>query len=937
MNTAEPVEAFRKWCQEVVGKCYPKFAKSNRELLMRDRFVHGLSCDLQRVVLNQKCEKFDEAVQTAMLAHTVKSTLEQDVSKKSLPTQNSMSDMRCFHCNQKGHIARNCFRRFSSAHSSSSSSSSLGQRIRRDISCVQNCTTRPMVNAVLLESEASLAGDTKVQKRNRNALLNALLELAPRPNKRVTLTPITVMRSIMRRLAADIIWQFWSCQGKSGTGKPGFVLEMTRLYRIVVLVYRKVMDTDVQATDTILTDYLKQCPYRSESAKYNAGYNGSMMMDDEEKCVICFNEFTTGNPKVQAKEKVNWKSQCFLTLDTKNPKRRPCHEVTFVEFHKTVLEQCRRRNDTWGNEVYTRLNCSNDLVADEGRYHRMCLQRFVINKRSPDAEVGEKGRPVDEGMQQWFQMLCIWLEVEADAELYTLQELHKKMAEIAGDEDIYGYFLHDLWDKERTRDEDREAEIVVLTAAKLIMSEIREKEYDPSVYPKSDDITAPTDRWVPNLLKRSSVLPIPFGLAVELDHVFGSKWLIDELSHLGFCSSYREVSRFKQSSMATEDASEVAVTLPPGSFAQYVADNVDHNLCTLDGKKTFHGMGIIQVSTNSSGTHNREKAIKRQKLELVNLVTKNRGIPIKQYIETNLSVMSTKIFKSMRDLQFEKNVSLEMNINLLWETSILVHKSARPSWSGFMQTYREGEYPGKSEVTVLPIIDLNPTDSSCIYSTLLFVIEQAQKANIGTATITFDQPLWLKAVKISSEKSLNILCRLGGFHTLMSFLGSVGTSMEGSGISECLQMVYGENAVVHILSGKAVSRALRAHFLLQSSLMLKIIASIIQEQHVSEEDLAGINTLYDSFVNGKSSDEELTKSKVLEKVHGAIGNKMNHLSTTSRTAKLWIQYISYIDVIKQFICGDCHGVDCENGTREIDEESNDEDGNIFDIFENNSF
>ncbi|KAG1664676.1 Kinase D-interacting substrate [Nymphon striatum] len=238
-----------------------------------------------------------------------------------------------------------------------------------------------------------------------------------------------------------------------------------------------------------------------------------------------------------------------------------------------------------------------------------------------------------------------------------------------------------------------------------------------------------------------------------------------------------------------------------------------------------------------------------------------------------------------------------------------------------MQTYREGEYPGKSEVTVLPIIDLNPTDSICIYSTLLFVIEQAQKANIGTATITFDQPLWLKAVKISSEKSLNILCRLGGFHTLMSFLGSVGTSMEGSGISECLQMVYGENAVVHILSGKAVSRALRAHFLLQSSLMLKIIASIIQEQHVSEEDLAGINTLYDSFVNGKSSDEELTKSKVLEKVHGAIGNKMNHLSTTSRTAKLWIQYISYIDVIKQFICGDCHGVDCENGTREIDEES----------------
>ena len=31
-------------------------------------------------------------------------------------------------------------------------------------------------------------------------------------------------------------------------------------------------------------------------------------------------------------------------------------------------------------------------------------------------------------------------------------------------------------------------------------------------------------------------------------------------------------------------------------FAQWVADNVDHNTTTLDGKNTFHGMGIIGAS-----------------------------------------------------------------------------------------------------------------------------------------------------------------------------------------------------------------------------------------------------------------------------------------------------------------------------------------------------
>ena len=52
-----------------------------------------------------------------------------------------------------------------------------------------------------------------------------------------------------------------------------------------------------------------------------------------------------------------------------------------------------------------------------------------------------------------------------------------------------------------------------------------------------------------------------------------------------------------------------------------------------------------------------------------------------------------------------------------------------------------------SEIIFLPIIDLNPTDETCIYSTLIFVSNQAGKLNIPTPCITFDQPLWVKAVQ----------------------------------------------------------------------------------------------------------------------------------------------------------------------------------------------
>ena len=158
------------------------------------------------------------------------------------------------------------------------------------------------------------------------------------------------------------------------------------------------------------------------------------------------------------------------------------------------------------------------------------------------------------------------------------------------------------------------------------------------------------------------------------------------------------------------------------------------------------------------------------------------------------------------------NLTLEKNIDILSEMSFDFPNYTRPGWSDFMQVYRKGAFPRKSEVTLLPIINLNPNDDSCIYSTLLFVIYQSKKANSGSPCITFDQPLWFKAVEIITEKSLHILCRLGGFHTLVSFLGSIGTSMKGSSFSECMQVVHGENAFQHIVSGKAIARALRGHF-----------------------------------------------------------------------------------------------------------------------------
>ena len=99
------------------------------------------------------------------------------------------------------------------------------------------------------------------------------------------------------------------------------------------------------------------------------------------------------------------------------------------------------------------------------------------------------------------------------------------------------------------------------------------------------------------------------------------------------------------------------------------------------------------------------------------------------------------------------------------------------------------------------------------------MIQQVKRVRVPVPCVTFDQPLWWKAWGIIEEAGLDIVTRLGDFHTLMGYLGAVGKVMKGSGIEELFNQVYAENPVQHIISGKAIWRALRAHLLADSALI----------------------------------------------------------------------------------------------------------------------
>ena len=84
----------------------------------------------------------------------------------------------------------------------------------------------------------------------------------------------------------------------------------------------------------------------------------------------------------------------------------------------------------------------------------------------------------------------------------------------------------------------------------------------------------------------------------------------------------------------------------------------------------------------------------------------------------------------------------------------------------------------KSVVTMPPVINLSATNMTALHSLLCFVVEQSKNNKLPTPSITFEQPLYVKAYKIAMSNKIEIFVRVGGLHQLMSFLRSIGSLME---------------------------------------------------------------------------------------------------------------------------------------------------------------
>ena len=119
---------------------------------------------------------------------------------------------------------------------------------------------------------------------------------------------------------------------------------------------------------------------------------------------------------------------------------------------------------------------------------------------------------------------------------------------------------------------------------------------------------------------------------------------------------------------------------------------------------------------------------------------------------------------------------------------------------------------------------------------------------------------------IKYAKNMSIVLILGGFRKMMSYCGSIGTLMGVSGFSKAHKTCYEDVTVNRIASGKAMSKALRTHFLTGEGIMtLLLMNPFFPHSEGAETNQERINELSSGEItsfNGDIKDRSVDIGKI---------------------------------------------------------------------------
>ena len=286
---------------------------------------------------------------------------------------------------------------------------------------------------------------------------------------------------------------------------------------------------------------------------------------------------------------------------------------------------------------------------------------------------------------------------------------------------------------------------------------------------------------------------------------------------------------------------------------QVVVDNFDADISSQNDKLSTHSLAVLVTQPTSSN-----QSEYPDNKEAINRVNKN---DMTKPIDYNINVESYKgpVKPKMPIHAANKTV---MSLKILAETAIVSTRARETdflflkemsnndncpefNWYNTQICRDQGHLPKfKTKAMYMPLINMMPSDPD----TIMTALRQAQQITSDRGQdyigLTADLQLYRVAVNILlayPEQFDNVVLRLGGMHTLMSFIESIGSLMAESGLYELIDSTFA--GVQKMMIGKKFPQNMRALRIVAEELLRPILTGdTVNDMHGLESILSDISS-----------------------------------------------------------------------------------------------
>ena len=172
----------------------------------------------------------------------------------------------------------------------------------------------------------------------------------------------------------------------------------------------------------------------------------------------------------------------------------------------------------------------------------------------------------------------------------------------------------------------------------------------------------------------------------------------------------------------------------------------------------------------------------------------------------------TKLFQKLKCL-----LTSHATVNILQRIETMSRKRERTHW---LTPLCPNDNKPKTLVVFGPMIDSPPAHPDTVMTTLVYLQRTLNAFGMQYTHVSVDLQLYQTACLVQwndPQRWTGLILHPGMMHTLMSFLGCIGTLMKASGLEVLMSAAFG--CISIIINGKAWTNALRAYRLIIAVLL----------------------------------------------------------------------------------------------------------------------